>query len=515
MGNDVIVPSSEDVWRVSRIPERPVLGRRARQTKIEELRNEAAHLAREAEQHRGRQGEIEGMLGSVEDLVSRMKAVERDRTDLAGLDVGEVTDTSVADAHKRVEECQSKRHEADAQRVTLAREEGKREQELRQAEQAIESAQTRLDQEKAIFGPARQRWEALRAAADADDLLGAAFLAEVVEQLQSRGSLNLYRDAFGSARELHARLAGADDGAETARAIDELCRLEDRSGDDYLRAWREVRIWLHRRIPAQLAQMDDPLEALLRLRTHLAGLRERLRAQERDLQGESAGVANAIGTQTRQARRDVARLNEDLGHVRFGSIAGVRLQLRRVLQMENILEALRKGEDQGELFTPDIPLEDALDQLFSRFGGRRTQGHKLLDYRQYVDPCVEVRRQAGDGWEVANPNRISTGESIGIGAALMMVVLTAWERSASLLRTQRTHGTLRLLLLDEANRLDRDNLGVLFDLCRSLDLQLLVAAPEVAQAQGNTTYRLVRESDGNGHEEVRVTGRRMVTETDA
>lgn len=101
------------------------------------------------------------------------------------------------------------------------------------------------------------------------------------------------------------------------------------------------------------------------------------------------------------------------------------------------------GEDQGGLFTPDIPLEDALDQLFGRFGGRRTQGHKLLDYRQYVDPCVEVRRQASDGWEVANPNRISTGESIGIGAALMMVVLTAWERSASLLRTQRIHGTLR------------------------------------------------------------------------
>jgi len=30
------------------------------------------------------------------------------------------------------------------------------------------------------------------------------------------------------------------------------------------------------------------------------------------------------------------------------------------------------------------------------------------------------------------------------------------------------------LFLDEANRLSRDNLGVLFDLCRSLELQLLV-----------------------------------------
>ena len=46
----------------------------------------------------------------------------------------------------------------------------------------------------------------------------------------------------------------------------------------------------------------------------------------------------------------------------------------------------------------------------------------------------------------------------------MMVVLTAWERDASLFRARRAHGTLRLLLLDEANRLDRTNLGVLFDL---------------------------------------------------
>ena len=39
-------------------------------------------------------------------------------------------------------------------------------------------------------------------------------------------------------------------------------------------------------------------------------------------------------------------------------------------------------------------------------------------------------------------------------------------------QAQSAQGTLRLLLLDEANRLDRENSGVLFDLCRSLNLQL-------------------------------------------
>lgn len=109
--------------------------------------------------------------------------------------------------------------------------------------------------------------------------------------------------------------------------------------------------------------------------------------------------------------------------------------------------------------------------------------------------------------------RMSTGEAIGVGAALMMVVLTAWERDANLLRPKRSLGTLRLLFLDEANRLSQDNLSVLFDLCQSLDLQLIIAAPEVAQAEGNTTYRLVRRVDDAGHEEVIVSGRRLAVES--
>ena len=92
----------------------------------------------------------------------------------------------------------------------------------------------------------------------------------------------------------------------------------------------------------------------------------------------------------------------------------------------------------------------------------------------------------------------------------MMVVLTAWERDANLLRPRRSQGTLRLLFLDEANRLSQDNLGVLFDLCQNLDLQLMIAAPEVAKSEGNTTYRLVRRVNDSGREEVIVTGRRVV-----
>jgi chromosome partition protein MukB len=127
-----------------------------------------------------------------------------------------------------------------------------------------------------------------------------------------------------------------------------------------------------------------------------------------------------------------------------------------------------------------------------------------------VELSVEIRREGQGDWELASPTRLSTGEAIGVGAALMMVILTEWERDANLLRAKRASGSLRFLFLDEANRLSHDNLGVLFELCKTLDLQLLIAAPEVARAEGNTTYRLVRRVTPEGSEEVLVSGRRTV-----
>jgi chromosome partition protein MukB len=184
--------------------------------------------------------------------------------------------------------------------------------------------------------------------------------------------------------------------------------------------------------------------------------------------------------------------------------------MRRIDRMEQILRALREGESQELLFLPDMPIEEALDEIFRRHGGGRGGGQRLLDYREYLDLVVEIQRRGSDAWEVTSPTKLSTGEAIGVGAALMMVVLTAWERDANLLRGRRAGGSLRFLFLDEANRLSADNLGVLFELCRNLDLQLLVAAPEVARAEGNTTYRLIRHVGDDGREEVIVSGRRVV-----
>jgi chromosome partition protein MukB len=278
-------------------------------------------------------------------------------------------------------------------------------------------------------------------------------------------------------------------------------------GRAVLARWIEVRDWLAKRLPAQLAELS-PQQGMQRLEADLEQLERRLERQEGDLRGTSGDVARSIEVQVRRAVAQVRRLNASLEGVSFGSIHGIRVQIERVTKMEQVLRALRDGETQELLFQSNLPIEAALDEIFKRHAGGRNGGERLIDYRESLELWVSIQRRPHAEWERVNPSQVSTGEAIGVGAALMMVILAEWEREDQLLRRQKALGSLRFLFLDEANRLSQDNLGVLFDLCKTLDLQLLIAAPEVARAEGNTTYRLVRRVRDDGSEEVLVTGRR-------
>ncbi|MDH5671975.1 MAG: chromosome partition protein MukB [Myxococcales bacterium] len=348
--------------------------------------------------------------------------------------------------------------------------------------------------------PLERQWAQLREAAEGAGVLHSALALTPGDGLSS---LQLRAEAASKRELLHDRVT-------RTRGADELPDLLDHT-TGHLECWLAVRAFLGRRVPAQIAEVADPLIALERLRDHLDLLETRLNRQEGELRGSSEDVARGIDVQLRRALGQVRRLNQQLEGIQFGSIHGMRIEIRRIERMEQILRALREGHAQELLFSSSLPIEDALEEIFKRYGGGgKSGGQRLLDYREYVELAIEIRRQGADNWEPANPTRLSTGEAIGVGAALMMVVLTEWERDANLLGPRDKLGSLRLLFLDEANRLSRDNLGVLFDLCHALDLQLIVAAPEVARADGNTTYRLVRHTTAEGREEVIVSGRRAV-----
>lgn len=409
-------------------------------------------------------------------------------------------------------ECAGLRSSAQGKAAEAARLDERRNQANDEEKRAI-ALQSQIQSREA---PARKKWETLGAQARETGVLTLLSRESLGDSYGRLPSLDLTSVSERHLSVLLERLQRAAAGQKLAAEIAQLA--EDR-GDGplppVLTIWSKVREWLSERVPARIAQAGDPLESLSRLRDELSRLEQRLSVQETSLRGESRDVARNIEVQVRRATNQVRRLNQHLSRVSFGTIAAIRIRLDRVERTAKVLEALHDGSAQSLLFHSTLPIEEAMDEIFRRYGGGKGGGQKLLDYREYIELTVEIQRKNLDEWERANPSRLSTGEAIGVGAALMMVILTEWERDANLMRAQKTQGTLRFLFLDEANRLSRDNLGVLFELCETLELQLLIAAPEVAQVDGNTTYRLVRQVNESGAEEVVVTGRRGGTRLEA
>ncbi len=441
------------------------------------------------------------------DTAKQAHAAAIERFDASG--VPAPTEEALAATAAELEGLEQELLSHSSQRDMLLTAKGGQERDLQDARQDFKAAEEKLTNEHREADPARKRWDDLLSRAMRDGLVGDLLTRVPEEFVDIRGHINFVQEAKTRREVLLERLRGARSG-ETLLA--ELQLLRDAGdaafADAILGLWLTVRNWLRQRLPAQVAEVDDPREGLFRLHDRLADLEERLARQESELRGASEDVARGIDVQIRKARGQVTRLSKNLEAVSFGSIQGIHVRMQPVERMEQVLRALREGAAQELLFQANMPIEEALDEIFRRYGGGRAGGQRLLDYREYVHLQVEIRRKSSTDWEIANPTRLSTGEAIGVGAALMMVVLTEWERDATLLRGKRSHGSLRFLFLDEANRLSPDNLGVLFDLCQTLDLQLMIAAPEVARAEGNTTYRLVRQVTSDGREEVLVTGRR-------
>lgn len=281
-------------------------------------------------------------------------------------------------------------------------------------------------------------------------------------------------------------------------------REEAARGLANLRVWLTIRSWLEQRIPRDIAQAEEPEIALNQIRDHLALLSSRLSDQEQTLRQRTEDVANSIAGRIRRETQRITQFNRQLAEIRFGSIHGIRLQLERIPTFEALLTKLRAEPD---LFAADMPLEDAMVQVFEQVGGGRVRGEQLLDYREYLKLSVRVRRMGTDQWAEARAGSLSTGESIGVGAAILIVILDAWEHQAAILRGARANGSLRFLFLDEATRLDANALDTLTDFCERMKVQLLAAAPGLDRARRGHVYTLMR-LDQEGNEQVLVRGRR-------
>ncbi len=419
-------------------------------------------------------------------------------------------------SQRSLEESEKSKGEAKEKLVLAEVAERKTSDDLIRAEKDVEiaednnvAARQRRKAEIEALWPHWRNWMSLKRRALREGLADRLLDPRVVRAYDQLGPPRAFEESSGHQGELKRILLGVPRGEELWLEVERTGQTHDgetRRGAVTLDSWLTVRSFLEQSIPRDIAHADDPETALLQIEDHLTRLNDRLQDQERRLRYQSDSVANSIRTRIRREERQIHRINKGLQAISFGTIASIRIRLERVEGMQRLLDGLKVQKD---LFAASVSLEEAMAELYRQVGGGQVRGDQLLDYREYVRMSVEVQRRGTERWTKATSSVLSTGESIGVGAAVLMVILDAWEHQAELLRGKRDGGSLRFLFLDEAARLSPRSLDTLGELCERMDMQLLVAAPAADQARRGTAYRLVRRVEEGEEEQVVVRGRRF------
>ncbi|MBP8039354.1 MAG: chromosome partition protein MukB [Aeromonadaceae bacterium] len=273
--------------------------------------------------------------------------------------------------------------------------------------------------------------------------------------------------------------------------------------------------YLKERIRHDIIRSDDPVEAIEEMEIELSRLADELKQRESHLSLSSTEVAAKITNIIRREQNRIRVLNQGLQNIAFGQVHGVRLNVNVREAYARLLNALGdQATMHQDLFADgELTFSEAMAKLFQRLNPHVDQGERsyqvlgeaLLDYRNYLELEIEVQRGV-DGWLRAESGALSTGEAIGTGQAILLMVLQSWEEDAKRLRAKEIL-PCRLLFLDEAARLDAKSIATLFELCERQDMQLLIAAPENISPEKGTTYKLIRKVHGK-HEHVHVVGLR-------
>ncbi len=333
--------------------------------------------------------------------------------------------------------------------------------------------------------------------------------------------LNRRELAYLSADDLRSMSDKALGALRTAVADNEYLRDALRLSEDSRKPENKVRFFiavyqhLRERIRQDIIKTDDPIDAIEQMEIELSRLTDELTGREKKLAISAESVANIMRKTIQREQNRIRMLNQGLQNISFGQVKSVRLVVNIRDTHAMLLDALSGNQDDyQDLFSDNrITFSEAIAKLYQRLNphidmGQRTAqtiGEELLDYRNYLDLEVEVYRGA-DGWLRAESGALSTGEAIGTGMSILLMVVQSWEEESRRIRGKDIV-PCRLLFLDEAARLDAKSISTLFELCERLDMQLLIAAPENISPEKGTTYKLVRKIAGN-QEHVHVVGLR-------
>ncbi|GJE72041.1 ATP-binding protein [Methylorubrum podarium] len=241
--------------------------------------------------------------------------------------------------------------------------------------------------------------------------------------------------------------------------------------------------------PLDIGEVDT-IEAIVALRGRLERLGRQLSEHQDQLQVSAGEVSTALQSQVSGATRRIARLSQDFGETSFGTIRAVRV---RAVPQKNRLEFLEALRRQPDFFArSDKSIEVALQELYRAATGVDAQDFAPLDYRRYIELVIEICGADGS-WRDAR--QASTGELVGSGLAVILMILRSWARDS---RSRTPVRRLPLLLLDEGARFDRNSFAMAVDLCRATKTQMIVALPGIPLASNITIHTVVRAPLANG-----------------
>jgi chromosome partition protein MukB len=333
--------------------------------------------------------------------------LERERRELSSAIERDGVSLDEAKLALEIEQAASAVSAVERELQSLAEELGSLRERRRKAQADALDRERLLEKEAVSVGSLERRYVELLEKAQGWQLSPARLSAELGATHSGQESAALLPEARSRREVLLDRLSRARGGQALAEELSSLPSSVNDIEGTYLEAWRRVRDWLARRLPSQVAEIEDPLDALERLRDQLASLEERLTRQELDLRGASEDVARGIDVKLRRATAQVRRLNQHLEGVSFGSIRGIRVQMNRLERMDRILKALREGEAQELLFQSALPVEEALDEIFRRYGGGGKTGGPRLEGMEGHARSADVRLEKffpGERFELAAPH---------------------------------------------------------------------------------------------------------------
>lgn len=262
--------------------------------------------------------------------------------------------------------------------------------------------------------------------------------------------------------------------------------------------------FLLHRLSMDSQESEDAFKAVQIMEAKVESLKIALDEREKMLGIKSQELVRSIKSAIRKEQKRISKMNAMLHGVKFGSVKGIKIDVEMMDTHQKLLEALSdENTPYQRLFNDDtMSIKQVLGRIYSELSSNPTgnsdtfekQGNMLLDYRKYLNVVIKVTK-GGDKWEEARNNGVSTGESIGVGLILMLMIVNSWE-----VESQRVRGNIspaRLLFLDEAGRVDGDGNSTINELCLSQGLQMIVAQPKDEMPKSGIIYILRRYINGD------------------